>query len=287
MKINQISPQDNVFLQRLTHIANAPDKLYYIGNLPSAPQPTLAVVGTRKPSRYGIEVTSRLVSEIAKHGVLIVSGLALGIDAVAHRTTLEAGGRTIAIVPSELPKIQPATNRNLAQQILDRGGAILSEHTVGDNYVLGKWSFLERNRLVAGISDAVLITEAAARSGTLNTAMHALEQGKEVFVVPGNITSPLSVGCNNLIRQGATPVTSAEQILEIIKPDYQKSKNIVPKANNPLEAEILKLITSGTNDSTDIQIKLKIDPIELNMALTMLELDGTIKALGMNKWAIR
>ena len=125
-------------------------------------------------------------------GCIIVSGLALGIDGIAQRAALEAGGTVIGVIPNELPDISPQTNYKLAMNIIKNGGAILSEWKKGDGKVVNRWSFLERNRLVSGLADAVIITEAAERSGTLNTAAHALSQGRDVFAVPGNITNPLS-----------------------------------------------------------------------------------------------
>ncbi|MEO8691489.1 MAG: DNA-processing protein DprA [Candidatus Saccharimonas sp.] len=287
MKINQITPDTSIYLQGLTSIAKPPDKLYYMGTLPAERRPTLAVIGTRKPTNYGKEVVSSLVSSIAKHGVIIVSGLALGMDALAHQTALEAGGTALAIIPSTLPRIVPATNRDLAERIIQSGGAIISEHGENDDdYIVGKWSFLERNRLVAGISDAVLIIEASVRSGTMNTAMYALEQGKDVFVVPGNITSPQSGGCNALIKQGALPVTDPDDILEKLLPGYRPSQTSLPLGTNPTEVAILSALQSGLRDADEIQRATNIDPTDLSMALTMLEISGSIKALGGNMWRV-
>lgn len=149
------------------------------------------------------------------------------------------------------------------------------------------YRLLERNRIVSGISDAIIITEAASRSGTLNTAAHALEQGKEVFVVPGNITSPLSSGCNALLKQGATPVTCAEDVLEVIAPDLLKAQAVIPLGSNELESSIISLIQSGTRDGDALLGQLSISVGELNQALTMLELAGTVRSLGANQWTLR
>jgi DNA processing protein len=197
MKINKISPTTSVFTERLSLIDDAPERLYYVGTLPETPIPVVAIVGTRKPTKYGTEVTQRIAYDLAKKGVVIVSGLALGVDALAHRAALEAGGVTVGVVINELPDISPRTNVPLAKQMIARGGAVMSEWGAGDGAFFTKASFLRRNRLVSGLSDAIIITEAAAQSGTLNTAAHALAQGREVFVVPGNITSPLSEGCSS------------------------------------------------------------------------------------------
>src|SRR5207253_2218315 len=152
---------------------------------------------------------------------------------IAHRAALEAGGTTIAVLANGLPQIYPATHKDLADQIVQAGGAIVSEYDPETSAL--SYQFLQRNRIVSGLSDAIIITEAAARSGTLNTAMHALEQGKEVFVVPGNITSPLSAGCNTLLKQGARVATSAEDILEIIAPELLQAQTSLALGNSPLE----------------------------------------------------
>lgn len=149
-----------------------------MGELPDERLPSVAIVGTRKPTTYGKEVTRQLASDLAKRGVIIISGLALGIDGLAHRGALEAGGTTIAVLANGLPDIYPSTHRALADEILASRGAIISEYEPGVS--ARGFQFLQRNRIVSGLSDAVIITEAATRSGTLNTAAHALEQGKEV-----------------------------------------------------------------------------------------------------------
>lgn len=285
MKINTLSPDKHKYLQILTSLAKTPEKLHIIGSLPEKRRPTVAIVGTRKPSNYGKEVTHQLSYDLAKRGVVIVSGLALGIDGIAHKATLEAGGTTLAILANGLSKIYPATHRELAKNILLQKGAIISEYDL--DIGVRPFRLLERNRLVSGLSDAIIITEAASRSGTLNTAAHALEQGKEVFVVPGNITSPLSSGCNALLKQGATPVTCAEDVLEIIAPDLLEAQTIIPLGSTPLESSIISLLQSGVRDGDALLQELTISVGEFNQALTMLELAGTVRALGSNQWTLR
>lgn len=285
MKINNISPLDNSYLKIVSTIAKTPKRLYYIGTLPSQRRPTLAIVGTRKPTAYGRQVTEQFASELATRGIVIVSGLALGIDAIAHQATLDAGGTTIAILANALPEIRPMTNRAIGERILASGGAIISESD--GELPLGKWSFLERNRLVAGISDAILITEASARSGTLNTAMRALEQGKDVFVVPGNITSPSSAGCNLLLKQGAIPVTEPRDILERIAPQLITAQTQLALGTTDAEVAILTALKNGLRDGDEIQRTTDIDPSEFATSLTMLELSGAIKSLGANQWTLR
>ena len=285
MKINKISPDKHDYLQILSNIAKKPKALYYLGKLPETRQPTIAIVGTRKPTSYGREVTIRFASELAKRGVIVVSGLALGTDGIAHRATLEVKGTTIAILGNGLPTIYPSSHRELASQIISSGGALLSEYQEGTLAL--PHQFLERNRLVAGLADALLITEAAARSGTLNTAMHALEQGKEIFVIPGNITNPMSAGCNALIRQGATLVTSPEQILESIAPATLAGQQSLPLGSSAEETTILELLQSGVRDGDELLQKSNLDAQMYAETMTMLEINGQIRALGANQWTLR
>ena len=291
MKINKILPANSVFTEKLSLIDNAPEYINYLGELPESVDTVVAIVGTRKPSRYGIEVTSRIAYDLAKSGVIIVSGLALGVDALAHQAALDAGGITIGVVMDELPDISPKTNVPLAKRMIDSGGAVISEWSKGDNTTFNRASFLKRNRLVSGLADAVIITEAAAKSGTLNTASHALAQGREVFVVPGNITSPLSEGCNNLLKQGATPITCAQDVLEVIAPNLLPSNNRKQPSllfgDTPAETTILQLIASGVRDGEVLQQQSKLSAAEFSTALTMLEINGLIKPLGANQWTIR
>ncbi len=290
MKFNRIRPDEHKFTQRLVNIADAPKSLCYMGELPYSDAPVVAIVGTRKPSKYGVEVTQRLAYDLSKQGVIIVSGLALGVDSLAHRAALEAGGVTVSVVINELPDISPKTNYNLAKTMLDRGGAVLSEWGRGDGAPMTKWAFLRRNRLVSGLADAVIITEAAARSGTLNTAGHALVQGREVFAVPGNITSPLSEGCNMLLKQGAAPITEARDVLEIIAPQLLKQTSkqpVLPLGDTPAENAILKLIAKGVRSGDELQAQTKLNAADFSTALTMLEINGLIKPLGANNWSLK
>ncbi len=284
IKINRISPDEHNYLQILQEIAKTPKTLNYIGILPDTRRATVAIVGTRKPTAYGKEVTHMLAYELARAGVIIVSGLALGVDAIAHRGALEAGGTTLAVLGNGLPDIYPATHKSLGQEIIQQGGAIISEYANGSS--ARGYQFLERNRIVSGLADAVIITEAAARSGTLNTASHALEQGKDVFVVPGNITSPLSAGCNALIKQGALPLTSAQDVLDVIMPEHGRAQTQLALGTNPTETAIITLIQSGVRDGDEIRAQTGIPADAFAAALTMLEINGTIRGLGANQWTI-
>ena len=285
MKINNIRPQDNNFLKVIANIAGAPKTLNYIGNLPTERRPSVAIVGTRKPTKYGKEVTERITFELAHRGIVIVSGLALGVDGLAHRAALDAGGTTIAVLGNGLPAIYPSTHRQLADDIVRQGGALLSEYPENDPAYPAH--FLERNRIVSGLADAIVITEAAQRSGTLNTAMHAMEQGKEVFVVPGPITSPMSLGCNSLLKQGATPLLSSDDVIDIIAPSLGAPQASLALGNNDTEIAILEFLQNGGRDGDAMQAALGISATELSTSLTMLEIAGTIRALGANQWTLR
>lgn len=285
MKINRISPQSSKYLQIISTIAKSPEKLHFIGKLPSERIITVAIIGSRKPTAYGKEVTHKFAYELASRGIIIISGLALGVDAIAHRAALEAGGKTIAVLANGVDTIYPANHKSLANDIINSDGAIISEYEPG--IAARSFQFLARNRIVSGLSDAVIVTEAAIRSGTLSTVSHALEQGREVFVVPGNITSPLSAGCNNLIKQGAHPITCVEDVLEIIAPNLLQPQSMLALGANPQESIIIELLQSGIRDGDELQYQSSIDASEFAQTLTMMEINGTIRGLGGNQWTLR
>jgi DNA processing protein len=186
---------------------------------------------------------------------------------------------------NSVEQVYPRSHTALAEDIINKGGALISEYEPPTNP--RDYQFLARNRIVSGLAYEVLNTEAAERSGTLSTAAHALEQGKEVFVVPGNITSPMSAGCNALLKQGARIATCAEDILEVIAPDLLQAQASLPLGNTPLETTILQLIHGGLRDGDEIQQQCGASVTEFNLSLTMLELAGSIRALGGNQWTLR
>ncbi len=284
MKINTIPPEKRNYLQIVSSIAKPPKKLHFIGRLPENRVETVAIVGTRKPTAYGKEVAHKLAYDLAKHGIIIISGLALGIDSIAHRAALEAKGITLAVLANGVDKPYPTSHTNLAREILQSGGALISEYEPGTPPL--PHQFLARNRIVSGLADAVIVVEAAERSGTLSTVNHALEQGKDVFAVPGNITSPLSAGCNALIKQGAQPITSADDVLQILKPQLKKEQ-VQLLGDTPTEQTILDLLKQGIRDGDELLIKSNLNASEFNQTLSMLEIKGVIRALGANQWAIK
>ena len=277
MEIFQINLSDYNYLRDLPHIPDPPKKLFIRGKLPAKRVKTVAIVGTRKPSAYGREIATKIASECAKNGIVVVSGLALGIDSIAHRAAIDSGGKTIAILANGVDKIYPRSHEDLGQKILQTNGAILSEYP--NNTPARPWQFLARNRIVSGLADAVVIIE---------TANHALDQGKEIFAVPGNITSPLSAGCNQLIKNGANPLTSVEDLLDFLIPDRFEKQTQLFKGDTREENVILEFLSKNGTTSSDVIIKqTKLSASEFNQAITMLELKGLALNNGGEKWSLK
>ncbi len=284
MNVKKLTLNQPDFPEILRHIPNPPLQLFVAGDLNSLlKSPRLAVIGSRKISPYGRAVTTSLTEAAASNGIVIISGLAIGADGVAHQAALDAGGKTIAVLPAGLDRIYPPSHHHLAMQILAQGGALVTEYP--DNTEPYKVNFLARNRIVSGLSDGVLITEAAERSGTLATANFALEQGRTVMAVPGNISSPLSVGTNNLIKTGATPVTRVEDIFSALNLELQVSDREIV-ARNEDELAILDQLQAGITDAAELLKSSGLKPAVFNQTLTMLEITGRIKPLGANHWTL-
>jgi DNA processing protein len=286
MKIKKLTPRDSAYPDKLRHIPQPPKQFFYLAqNIePLWERPAVAIVGSRKVSAYGRQVTQKLAGELARLGVVIVSGLALGVDGLAHQAALEAGGLTIAVMPCGLNRIYPAAHHSLAKQILLRGGALVSEYPT-DNEPRD-FQFVARNRIVSGLARGVLITEAAEKSGSLHTANFALEQGREVFAVPGNITSMLSVGTNNLIKVGATPVTSIEDVLNVLGLEAAHRPPAKILAANEEEHRVLTLLADGVSEADALLKQSKLAPIIFNQTLTMLEISGKVRAAGNGNWTL-
>lgn len=284
MIVNKLTLEDSSFPSSLREIVDPPKQLFILGN-PSLikKEVKVGVVGSRRVSSYGRSVTLRLARELAEQDIVIVSGLALGIDSIAHRAALEVKGKTIAVLPCGLDRVYPASHTTLAKEILSNDGLLISEYPPGTN--LQKYQFIARNRLISGLSDGVLITEAASKSGSLHTANFALDQGKQVFAVPGNITSDLSAGTNNLIRAGATPVTGSNDIFEAL--NLAVSSSNTPVANNAEEALLLNLLQQGVQDSSELLEQSRMDTARFNQTLTMLEISGKIRPLGTGQWGLK
>ena len=287
MRIRKLTIKSPEFPEVLLQIPDFPKQLFLLGdNLAGLMEkPRVAIVGSRRVSPYGKAVTAKLAGELARQGVVIVSGLALGVDAVAHSAALEAEGKTIAVMACGLDRIYPATNRNLAKRILEQGGALVSEYPEATE--ARRENFIARNRIVSGLCDGVLITEAAEKSGTLHTANFALEQGREVMAVPGNITSSLSAGTNNLIKAGATPVTEAKDVLRAINIESTEPAQQELIAANEEEHIILSLLKEGVLEGDLLLLQSKMDPALFSQTLTMLEISGKIKPIGNGHWTLQ
>ena len=289
MKINQIRPQDNEYIKVLETIALTPKMLYYYGEWPKERIKTVAIVGSRKNTAYGEEVAYKLAKEVAKKGLIVVSGLAYGVDSIAARGALDGGGRTIAILGTQIERIYPQAHVPLAEKIVERGGVVASEYKMGD---VQDWkaTFLHRNRLISGLADVVVVVEAADRSGTLNTASHAIAQGRDLFAVPGRIYDKKSAGCNQLIDKGAMPLLSIEEFMDYLLPKARTKKQKVEQislfGDTPEEQGILKLMLDGMRDGDEIMERLEMPVQVYNQTMTMLELKGAVKPLGFNTWVL-
>ena len=247
----------------------------------------MAIVGSRKNTKYGEDVAYKLAYELAKRGVIVISGLAYGIDSIAARGALDSGGKTIAILGTEIERIYPRQHIALAEEIVKKNGVVASEYKLGDE-VFMKTSFLQRNRIISGLADAVVVIEAAERSGTLNTAAHALSQGRDLFAVPGRVYDKMSAGCNFLISKGANPLYSIEEFVQYFAPRGKKkqTEQISLFGDTPEERAILKKLAAGIRDGDEIMEQLEMPVQVYNQVITMLEIKGAIRPLGANTWIL-
>jgi len=247
--------------------------------------PIVAIVGTRKPTPYGIAITKKIAEDLARAGVVIVSGLALGINCIAHDSVLAVGGKTIAVSPAGLSKIYPATNRLTGEKIISTG-TIISEYS--SKLMPRKVEFLERNRIIAAITDLVIIPEAAKGSGSLNTASHAHKMNIPVCVVPGNATSPMSAGTNQLLKEYAHAITDAQDVLKLLgikKSREQLSLDLI--GDTPQETIILQKIALGFSDADSLIQETLLNSVDFQTTLTMLELQGKISQDSLGTWSLK
>ncbi len=264
----------------LTQIPQPPKQLYIEGNLPDPHiYVYIAVVGSRRYSMYGKEACEKIIEGLAGHPVVIVSGLAIGIDTIAHKAALRAGLTTIAIPGSGLDRsvLYPAQNRKLADEILSAGGALVSEYPPKEK----SWAhyFPARNRIMAGLSQGIIVVEATAQSGTLITARMALDYNKNVYVVPGSIFSPSSYGPNSLMRAGATPITSSEDLLlelHLKSPGELFQKELDFSKLSPTEQKIMEALIEPMPRDILLQ-EINVPTNEASAALIMLEMKGLVK----------
>lgn len=260
-----------------------PTQIYAKGNLDLlTKKPRVGIVGARKFTPYGKAVTDEIASKLASAGVIIVSGLALGVDSIAHKSAIQAGGQTIAVLPCGIDTIYPSSHRGLGMQILQQDSLLISEYE-GKELPM-RHQFLERNRLIAALSDILIITEASNASGSLNTAGHALELGKTIMAVPGNITSPYSGGTNKLIQNGAHPVLSVDDIFEALGINKKEQLAYLPETE--AEKLVLDAINTGNTAVNDILRATNLPSTELQTTLTILEIKGVLQNQYTN-WYIK
>jgi len=274
-KIRELPKKD--FPAPLLEIPQPPKKLYIAGELPSEENIFLSVVGSRKHTNYGADACEKIIEGLAGYPVVIVSGLALGIDALAHKAAMRAGLRTMAVPGSGIdPRvIYPRTNYALAEEIVTKGGALLSEFE--PDFRATTWSFPARNRIMAGLSRAVLIIEAEERSGTLITARLATEYNRDVYVIPNGIFSPGSRGSNKLLKQGAYPITDASDILELfgLKNEGEAFQERLPFELSLEEQKIFELLTEPMPRDEIIR-KSGTNASDGNTLLSVMEIKGII-----------
>jgi DNA processing protein len=266
---------DRLFPERLGAIFDPPPSLYLRG----AGEPELlanravAVVGARSCSPYGAQVARMLGRELAGAGLVVVSGLARGVDGEAHRGVLAAGGTTVAVLGCGIDRDYPASNAQLARRIEEKG-LVVSEYEPGVEPA--PWRFPARNRIIAGLCEAVVVVEARERSGALITADFALDEGREVFAVPGEITAALSTGTNALLKLGATPLTCAQDVLDALgiePPDPTEAVDVSPAA-----AQVLELVRAAPSGADELTARGVLDAGAISVALTELELAGLVAA---------
>ncbi|MCC7370732.1 MAG: DNA-protecting protein DprA [Chloroflexi bacterium] len=276
---------DPAYPDALREIADPPPVLYVSGQITPADDWAIAVVGTRRSTTYGRQATEKIVGEVARSGVTIVSGLARGIDTCAHHAALAAGGRTIAVLGSGLDKVYPTANQALARQIAEQGrGAVISEYPLG--VPPDAQHFPRRNRIVSGLSKAILVVEADYKSGAMITATQAAEQGRDVFAVPGSIFSPMSAGPHQLIREGARVVTDASDILEELHltavVEQRATREALPA--DPTEAAVLRLLSDEPTHVDDLTRAAGLPSSVVTSTLTILELKGMARQLGQMQY---
>ena len=268
--------------EKLRDLPDRPLILYAKGDLSLVNKKSVAIVGTRMPSNYGRVITERFTEKLAQSGLVIVSGLCYGIDEIAHKKTLAVGGKTIAVIGSGFSNIYPASNTSLAQEIAKRG-LILSEYP--PSFKPKRYTFPRRNRIVAGLSDGVLIVEAGIKSGTIHTKEYALEYGKDIFAVPGNITSPKSELTNDLIKTGqAECVLSADEIIDFYGLKKSAKQQAITLSFD--EKAIVDALSDGEKDFDFLSRKTKIPVNILNSCLTTMEIRGLIRKLPGQSYAL-
>lgn len=299
-KMALVLREDAQYPPLLRQIAHPPHLLYVYGETDLTDRFPVAVVGTRRASAYGLTHTREIAAELAQTGVCVVSGLALGIDAAAHTGALDGGGRTVAVLGSALDKPYPQENEPLMRRILESGGSVVSEYAPGTPP--SRYSFLQRNRIIAGMCLGTLVTEGPRRSGALNTATRTLENGREVFALPGNVDSPGAQLPNMLISEGARLVTGAADILSALVIEPKDAPKAAQAAVAPMEAPaekkphipggldetqraICAALLAGEADFDALCAVSGLESDELGALLIEMEMDGLVMPLAGTRYA--
>jgi len=285
--IGYITMYDKSYPQLLLEIPDCPVILYIKGNIESLSAPSIGIVGSRKYTDYGRTSAKRFSKECVSGGLNIISGLALGIDAIAHREALDAGGITVGVLGCGLDQIYPTSNAILADEMIAKKGAVVSEYPPGTPPY--KQNFPLRNRIIAGLSLGVLVVEAAEKSGALITAYSALDYNREVFAIPGNINCESSIGSNQLIQKGAKLVTKVEDIfdelnVDLIK-DETKAKELLPE--NEEEKILLELLTKEEKNIDEIIHQSNLNVIAVNSTLSLMEMKGMVENIGGGRYKLK
>ena len=274
MTVGAVRRGEGRYPRLLAEIPDPPARLWVRGeaSLDVLRRPAVAIVGARACSGYGRAVARSLATECARAGAVVVSGMARGIDGEAHRGALATGGTTVAVLGCGIDRDYPASHAELAGAIVAAGGLVVSEYEPGVEPA--PWRFPARNRVIAGLARATVVVEARERSGALITADFALEDGREVLAVPGEITSALSSGTNALLRLGATPVTCAEDVLEALG---LESRHVTPRVpNDPVAENVLAALARGAGTADELSRSTGLGAAELAAAVAMLELAGVV-----------
>lgn len=299
-KMALVLREDAQYPPLLRQIAHPPHLLYVYGETDLTDRFPVAVVGTRRASAYGLTHTREIAAELAQTGVCVVSGLALGIDAAAHTGALDGGGRTVAVLGGALDKPYPQENEPLMRRILENGGSVVSEYAPGTPP--SRYSFLQRNRIIAGMSLGTLVTEGPRRSGALNTATRTLESGREVFALPGNVDSPGAQLPNMLISEGARLVTGAADILSALVIEPKDEPKAAQAAVAPMEAPVERkphipggldetqraicaALLAGEADFDALCAVSGLESDELGALLIEMEMDGLVTPLAGTRYA--
>jgi DNA processing protein len=277
--IQVVTWDDKTYPRRLREIDQPPPVLYVCGELLLEDEWAVAVVGTRRVTSYGRQIAEQVAATLAHSGVTVVSGLAHGVDAIAHQAALNAGGRTLAVLGCGVDRIYPPDHRRLAERLLEHG-ALISDYAPGTPPEAT--NFPPRNRIISGLSMAVVVIEAGERSGALITAEFAAEQGREVFAVPGNINAPQSIGANRLVQQGAHPLLDVRDLLDSLDLDLVTEQQTARKAlpADTVEARLLSLLSQQPVHVDEIRSQADMPIEKISAALTLMELKGLVRQVG-------